>query len=59
MTDGLGEVARNGNGLATRARWFWFMPAAEKMFPATCCTVGGATARVRQMSQGEPIAVLN
>ena len=57
MTDGLGEVMRNDNGLATRTRWFQFTPAAEKMFPATCCTVDGTTARVRQMSQGEAIAL--
>ena len=59
MTDELGEVARNGNGLATRARLLRFTPAAEKTFPATCGTVGRATARVRQMSQGEATAVLD
>ena len=59
MTDGLGEVVRNGNGLATRARWFRFTLATEKMFPATCCTDGRATARARQMSQGEATAVLD
>ena len=59
MTDGLGKVARNGNNLATSARWFWFTPAAEKTFPVTCCTVDGTTAWVRQMSQGEATAVLD
>ena len=59
MTDGLGEVARNGNGLATRARWFRFTPAAEKTFPATYSTVGGATTRERQKSQGEATTVLD
>ena len=59
MTDRLGEVTRNGNGLATRARWFWFTPAAEKTFPMTCCTVDGTIARARQMSQGEATTVLD
>ena len=59
VMNGLGEVVRNGNGLATCARWFWFTSAAEKTFPMTSCTVGGATARARQMSQGEAIVVLD
>ena len=59
MMDGLGEVVRNGNGLATRARLFWFTPAAEKTFPVTYFTISRATARVRQTSQGEATTVLD
>ena len=59
MTDGLGEVARNGNGLATRARLLRFTPAAEKTFSTTYCTIGEATARARQMSQGEATSMLD
>ena len=59
MIDGLGEVARNDNGLATRAMLFQFTLAAEMMFLATYCTVGGAIARARQMSQGEATTVLD
>ena len=57
--DGLDEVVRNSNGLATCARLFWFMPAAEKAFLVTCCTIGGTTARARQMSQGDAKALLD
>ena len=59
MTDRLGKVVRNGNGLATRAGRFQFTSATEKTFLVTCCTDGGATARVRQMSQGEATVVLD
>ena len=59
MTDGLGKVMRNGNGLATCARWFWFTSAAEKTFSVTCCTVDGTIIRARQMSQGETTVVLD
>ena len=57
--DGLGEVTRNSNSLATRMRWFRFTLAAGKTFPVTCCIVGGATAQARQMSQGEATVVLD
>jgi len=59
VTDELGEVARNGNGLATRARLLRFTPTAEKTFPVTCYTVGRATTWARQMSQGEATAMLD
>ena len=59
MTDGLGEATRNCNGLAMRARWFWFTSATEKTFPVTYSTVGGATAQARQTSQGEATAMLD
>ena len=59
MKDGLYEVARNGNGLATCVRLFRFTLAVEKAFPAICSTIDRATAQVRQLSQGEATTVLD
>ena len=58
MADGLGEVARNGNGLATCVRLLRFTPATVKAFPTPCCSVDGATARARQTGQGEATGLL-
>ena len=59
MKDGLYEVARNGNGLATCVRLFRFTLAMVKAFLATRCSVDGTTARARQMSQGDAKTLLD
>ena len=46
-------------GLATCMGLLRFMLATVKAFPTPCCSVGGATTRARQMSQGEAKALLD
>ena len=59
MMDGLDEVTRNDNGLATCARLFRFMSAMVKAFPAPYWSVGETAAWVRQTSHGDAKALLN